>query len=76
MGLSNDQGDKRGGQYPRSSNSPCIDSHSVGPRGETFQLTQLRFDSKFIFGNHRLVDPRESVVASVFDFRHVPNNLL
>jgi hypothetical protein len=24
MGLSNNQGDKRGGQYPRSSNSPCI----------------------------------------------------
>jgi hypothetical protein len=48
---------------------------SAGPRPETFQLPQFRFDSRFLFGNHRLLGYKKDVVALVFDFRHVLSNL-
>jgi hypothetical protein len=54
-----------------------VHSPSAGPRPETFQHTQFRFDSTFLFGNLRLVAGwRPNVVVSVFDFRQVLNNLL
>jgi hypothetical protein len=49
---------------------------SAGHRPETFQTPQFRFDSRFLFGNHRLLGYKKDFVALVFDFRYVLSYLL
>jgi hypothetical protein len=53
-----------------------VHSPRAGPGPETLQHTQFRFVSTFLLGNLRLAGWRTNVVASVFDFRQVLNNLL